>query len=464
MKGEVKRMKKWQIVILTLIIVFLFVGCGSTDNKASNQEGKTFAEWSEYEVFANVPALITDHTRISQAHDAGGKNYVIDVSSANKEDYETYLKLLETEGFEKYVDNGEIGLDNRVFTATYTKEETVLTVNYIESISKVFISASENQKLSEHLFYKEEYISGNIEGKKTTLSMLEMYDFGNSFVIQLKNGNFIVSDGGVREDMIYLIEYLEKLTPEGKKPVIEGWFISHAHYDHIGCFFEVSKHLDYIKRISVEGFYFNEPNADVCKQNGDTGNVKSFLMATKVFKNSAGKTTPMYRTHTGQRYYFNDISIDIVFSQEIFKVEDSYAKVFNDTSTWMMLNIEEQKVLMPGDADALTHSTVAGIYSKEYLTVDILQAFHHGYNIYDAVSDKFVFKTVMYPFFTTEFEGWRTEIKEGNQLLRETATEYFSHEEGTKVLTFPYEIGSVQTEPKQTWSHHPNREESQGVK
>ena len=181
MKGEVKRMKKWQIVILTLIIVFLFVGCGSTDNKASNQEGKTFAEWSEYEVFANVPALITDHTRISQAHDAGGKNYVIDVSSANKEDYETYLKLLETEGFEKYVDNGEIGLDNRVFTATYTKEETVLTVNYIESISKVFISASENQKLSEHLFYKEEYISGNIEGKKTTLSMLEMYDFGNSF-------------------------------------------------------------------------------------------------------------------------------------------------------------------------------------------------------------------------------------------------------------------------------------------
>ena len=42
--------------------------------------------------------------------------------------------------------------------------------------------------------------------------------------------------------------------------------------------------------------------------------------------------------------------------------------------------------------------------------------------------------------------------------------EYFSHEDGTKVLTFPYEVGSVQTEPKQTWSYHPNREESQGVK
>ena len=464
MKGEVKKMKKWQIVILALMMLFLLGGCADNGSQTAGKGKETFAEWSEYEVFGKVPALITDHTRISQAHDAGGKNYVIDVSGANKDDYENYLKQLEANGFEKYVDNGKKGLDNRVFTATYTKEEIVLIVNYIESISKVFISASENQNLSEHSFYKEEYISGNIKGKKTTLSMLEMYDFGNSFVIQLKNGHFIVSDGGVREDLIYLIEYIEKLTPEGKKPVIEGWFISHAHYDHIGCFFEVSKHLDYVKRISVEGFYFNEPNADVCKQNGDTGNVKSFLMAAKVFKNSAGKTTPMYRTHTGQRYYFNDISIDIVFSQEIFKVEESYAKVFNDTSTWMMLNIEGQKVLMPGDADALTHSTVAGIYSKEYLTVDILQAFHHGYNIYDAVSDKFGFTTVMYPFFTTEFEGWRTEIKEGNQLLHDTATEYFSHEDGTKVLTFPYKVGSVQTEPLQTWEHHPGREQSQGVK
>jgi beta-lactamase superfamily II metal-dependent hydrolase len=291
-----------------------------------------------------------------------------------------------------------------------------------------------------------------------------MYDFGNSFVIQLKNGHFIISDGGVQQDMIYLLEYLEKLAPEGQKPVVDAWFISHAHIDHIGCFLEVSKHLDYIKRISVEGFYFSEPNEDVCKQYGDTANVKSVLMACKVFRNSQGKTTPMYRTHAGQRYYFNDISIDIVFSQEIFQVEKSYGKVFNDTSTWMMLNIEGQKVLMPGDADAQTQSSVVSIYSKEYLTVDILQAFHHGYNVYTAVSDRFSFKTVIYPFFTSEFDNWRDEIKEGNQLVRETATEYFSHEDGTKVLTFPYVIGSVQTEPAQTWSHHPGRTPSEGVK
>ena len=149
MKGEVKRMKKWQIAILALIMLFLFVGCADNGKQTARNEKKTFAEWSEYEVFGEVPALITEHTRISQAHDAGGKNYVIDVSGANKDDYENYLKQLEANGFEKYVDNGKKGLDNRVFTATYTKEKIVLVVNYIESISKVFVSASENQNLSE---------------------------------------------------------------------------------------------------------------------------------------------------------------------------------------------------------------------------------------------------------------------------------------------------------------------------
>lgn len=463
MKGEMNRMKKWQYLVLSIAMMFLLTGCGAiTGQKA--KEVKTFAEWSKYEVFANVPALITEHTRISEARDAGGENYIIEVSSTEEADYKNYLELLETQGFTKYVDNGESGLDNRVYTATYTKDALVLTVNYIRSINKVYISAAENQPLSENLFYKEEYVSNNIAGKKTTLSMMEMYDFGNSFVIQLKNGHFIVCDGGHPQDMIYLIEYLEKLAPQGQKPVVEAWFVSHAHMDHIGCFLEVSKHLEYLKRLSVEGFYFSQPNEEVCRLNGDTANVQSFMMAAKVFKDTDGNATKIYRTNTGQRYYFNDISIDIVFGQEIFQVEKSYAKVFNDTSTWMMLHIDGQKVLMPGDADALTQATVVNIYSKEYLSVDILQAFHHGYNVYNLVSDKFDFKTVIYPFFTTENDKWRTEIKEGNQLVRENAEEYFSHEDGTKVLTFPYEIGSVQTEPAQTWKYHPDRQPSEGIK
>ena len=74
-------MKKWQCAVLALTMLVLLVGCTGNEKKSSETGTKTFAEWSEYEAFANVPALITEHTRISQAHDAGGENYVIDVSS-----------------------------------------------------------------------------------------------------------------------------------------------------------------------------------------------------------------------------------------------------------------------------------------------------------------------------------------------------------------------------------------------
>ena len=71
---------------------------------------------------------------------------------------------------------------------------------------------------------KNGYVKDNKEGAKTTFHMLELHDLGNSFLFQLKNGHFIISDGGRKTDLPYLLDYLGSLVPEGEKPVIEGWF------------------------------------------------------------------------------------------------------------------------------------------------------------------------------------------------------------------------------------------------
>lgn len=77
--------------------------------------------------------------------------------------------------------------------------------------------------------YKDEYVKDNIAGAKTTLHMVELSDYGNSFVVQLKNGHFILNDGARLEDLEPLITYLEELPPKGEKPVIEAWMVSHPH-------------------------------------------------------------------------------------------------------------------------------------------------------------------------------------------------------------------------------------------
>ena len=144
--------------------------------------------------------------------------------------------MLEQCGYDKYVDNGETGLEEIVYSSTYTKDSIVLTVTHMDKLEKTSISVCENLPLSEHLFYNDKYVAGVTAEAKTKVHMLELYNTGNSFVIQLKNGNFIISDGGDINDFPYLLDYMESLVPAGKKPVIEAWIVTHCHNDHMGAF------------------------------------------------------------------------------------------------------------------------------------------------------------------------------------------------------------------------------------
>lgn len=54
---------------------------------------------------------------------------------------------------------------------------------------------------------------------------------GNSFVIQTDDGKIIVMDGGVKEEEGYLRGFIGSLGN-----VVDCWFVSHPHPDHIGAF------------------------------------------------------------------------------------------------------------------------------------------------------------------------------------------------------------------------------------
>ena len=145
------------------------------------------------------------------------------------------ITKLQQQGYIVHSDNGATGLNNNVFTTTLIKDNQVATVIHIANTKKTYIVFENDVALSERLFYKEEYLKDNETDAKTTLHMLETYRPGSSFVIQLKNKHFIICDGGHVEELPYLIDYLESLAPRGRKPVIEGWFITHPHRDHMGC-------------------------------------------------------------------------------------------------------------------------------------------------------------------------------------------------------------------------------------
>ena len=439
-----------KIVLFQLILVaFLLVGCAEKDS--SNV--KTFADWTDNKLFQEIPALIAEDTRIGSADDYGSGTYIIEVQGTSLEDYKSYLTLLETEEYKKYYDNGSNGLDGCVYTTTYTKGEITLTVSHMVKTNITYIAASDKMELSEHLFYKDEYVADNQPNAKTTLHLLELHTYGDSYVIQMKNGHFIMVDGGMEMDALYLFDYLESLVPEGEKPVVEAWFVTHGHSDHIGPFTILVKKPENAKRVIVNGIYFSEPNKVT---GGGSTLIQNVEYAAMSLKTEDGERTPVYRPQTGQTYYFNDITIEILHTQEQLAREDYENDNFNDSSSWFLFTIDGQRFLDAGDASEGGISVIKRTYNQEYFDLDMLSVFHHGQNVYDSYVNYFDYDLAIYPTFVigSQTADWQT--KE-NETVQKNAKECISWGDGTKILTFPYELGTAKSMPMRDWIYDPGR-------
>ena len=210
-------MRKTKVIALISLIVatISLLGCGNSKEKEVQEQ--TFAKWTEEEIFHQVPLLETEKSKIGEVVHYGAGNYVVNVDGTDLTDYKEYLSVLETAGYKKYADNGEEGIEGSVYTTTYTKETLAVTITHLTAMNKTYISASHELELSEHLIYQEKYKDGLKEGAKTMLSMMQLNNNGSSFLIQLKNGHFIMNDGGYYKDMASLFDYMETLVPEGEK-------------------------------------------------------------------------------------------------------------------------------------------------------------------------------------------------------------------------------------------------------
>lgn len=385
--------------------------------------------------FENVPAM----KHMEAARHYGADSFVSVACNVDMQDYKDYLCALEKAGFLKYVVNEE-GLGGTVFSATYTKDEKVVTVTYFAKTGKATISVCPNLPLSNHLLKQD--LSDIKHNVQTKLHMLKLSQMGNSFVIQLKNGHFIISDGGTWDDTEYLLEYMESLVPQGEKPIVEAWVLSHAHSDHVGALYSIPDIKGRAERICVEGVYFSEPNDDVialfpiC-----AAEVIYTKEAIKELRTSEGEITPIYRPQTGQRYYFYDVTMDIVHSQEHLPIEE-YSGDINDSSTWVMFTIEGQKCLFCGDGESGSQKAVMRHYDEAYLELDVFTLPHHGHHTRDEFTDYTTVKTVL----ATVKEQVPAHRMAQNERLKKKANEWLVWGDGTKVLTFPYKTGTYEVQ------------------
>ena len=445
-------MKKCKVFMVSLVGVLLgmmLVGC------AGKQD--TFATVTDSEIFQTVPVMTGENLEFSKVTDVGGGNFMITASNTTKQEYDEYLAVLEKEGFKKHVDNGE-GVEGYIYTSHYQKEELLVVASYLTKMEDTVITVCKDAVLSEHLFYNDKYIADNKKGAKTTFTMPELYTAGNSFILQLKNGHFIINDGGEADDLPYLLDYLDSKVEDGEKPIVDAWIISHAHKDHMGVFLGFQEKQQYTERLYVEEVYFTVPSAEA--QKGDAANYDQADLlcfyaeaVPGILKSTNGSAPKQIRMRLGERYFFNDFTVDVVFTPDILPY--TQWKTWNATSVVLMYTIEGQKMMIDGDMDWECQKVLLETFDDKYLDMKIYQAPHHGGNVYNEFSSHLKTDTVLYPSF--DVERGKTSLLGRyvqNQYLKSLADEALGWGDGGVVLTFPYVVGTYEKLPLTDWIYH----------
>lgn len=357
----------------------------------------------------------------------------------NEEAYDDYLEELKKKGF-RLLQEREIN-QNRFAALT---NEISVTLLYTPCDNTLRITASEKYNFPP--FEKSEYERKCKSGFYAFENDQTLIDCGMCLLIQCSDYSFFVVDSGHYfqfndNDRIY--KFMRERTPKEQKVVICGWFITHAHSDHI------SKLIDFLKYntddVIIEGFYQNLLPSDYPN---DEWNHEEKELAEKLFKAIEAFDAPVYKLHTGERFYIRNITFDVLGTfEDIFP---EYIDDYNDSSCILMAEVEKTRIFIPGDASIKADKMLKTRFGDS-LKCDIVQIAHHGHTGLSTECYKMLYGDIaVFPvtriFFDSEYER-----HEANRTAVEIADRHFVTGDGTVCVPLPYAKGNVYTLPDETF-------------
>lgn len=202
-----------------------------------------------------------------------------------------------------------------------------------------------------------------------------------SFIIQSRNGHLIVIDGGNKADTGCLLETLHELG--GGRPVIDAWFLTHPHCDHIDAFMEIIR--GHAGELDIRHVYFQFPEASFIDayESYEAHTIHEFEELLPRFQHLV---TPV---NEGDTYTFDGITF------RVLAVPDPSVSVnaINNSSVVLRMEAEGQSVLFLGDLGIEGGSKLLQQYGTEGLQSDFVQMAHHGQSgvareVYEAINPK----------------------------------------------------------------------------
>lgn len=190
----------------------------------------------------------------------------------------------------------------------------------------------------------------------------------NSFVIETESKELIVIDGGWKEDGKYLLEYLKKISGK-EKPFIAGWFLTHAHSDHIDCFLDITEY--YSDSIEIGHVYYNFPSIQFVERNEPVSvdSIRNFYRLLPGFADRAVIVT------RGDCYTIGEAQFQILYSPNPIWTHNA----INNASIVVRMIFGGRSVMFLADLGVEAGCQILEEYGAD-LKSDYCQMAHHGQN------------------------------------------------------------------------------------
>ena len=305
-------------------------------------------------------------------YESGNNNMQLVYTEVDASRIDAYLTSLAEAGFEVKEDN-TIGKNRFV---TCLGEAGLVHLSYFSYTGSLSITTD---TLAETTYKETEPEYEKVTD--TTLAVMSL-DYshrsetdgnGESYVITLEDGRYIIIDGGYMEDAEGLYQFLvDNNKRSDGKVVIAAWFLSHSHGDHYGCFGQFTS--AYSSEVTLE-YLVAAPGISAMYSNGYDDYLTTNLarIAEETYQ------CQLIRPHTGQILTFCNTQFQILYTLEDYALRYGYGTITseNNASLVFKMTANGQTVLFTNDAEKAVSQLLCDTYGEE-LKSDIFQMNHHG--------------------------------------------------------------------------------------
>ncbi|MBE6652101.1 MAG: hypothetical protein E7610_01645 [Ruminococcaceae bacterium] len=198
---------------------------------------------------------------------------------------------------------------------------------------------------------------------------------GMCYVIQLKDGSFIVYDGSFANQASKIIGTIRRLHKGEDKPIIRAWVLTHSHNDHYPAFEQIANKRSSREQLVLEHVIVSPLN----DANFSLNDVEEFYLSTKLYEDAALFGAKVVFAHTGMNFTFCNLDMEILYAPEsVYKYSGDKGN-FNNTSLVSRLYAENYSALFTGDVSNTGVDFILKAYGNgNYLKSDMCQVSHHG--------------------------------------------------------------------------------------